>query len=59
MTARSRMSMTTAFAVVACLTAQAVMARQDDTRLERLLHDDRRTVLVASHRACWKKTSET
>ncbi|GAA4216889.1 glycerophosphodiester phosphodiesterase family protein [Sphingomonas endophytica] len=52
------MSTTAAFAVVACLTAQATMAQPGDTRLERLLHDDRRTVLVASHRACWKKTSE-
>lgn len=33
-------------------------AQARDTRLERLLHDDTQTVLVASHRACWKKASE-
>jgi glycerophosphoryl diester phosphodiesterase len=38
--------------------AAGTPAQSRDTRLERLLHDDTRTVLVASHRACWKKASE-
>ncbi len=33
-------------------------ARPRETRLQRWLHDDTYTVLVASHRACWKKASE-
>ncbi|MCW1988033.1 UNVERIFIED_ORG: glycerophosphoryl diester phosphodiesterase [Sphingomonas sp. R1F5B] len=38
--------------------ATGTPAQARDTRLERLLHHDTRTVLVASHRACWKKASE-
>jgi glycerophosphoryl diester phosphodiesterase len=33
-------------------------AQARDPSLDRLLHEDRRTVLVAAHRACWKKSSE-
>jgi glycerophosphoryl diester phosphodiesterase len=48
---------TAAVAIIAAA-APPADARTRDTPLERLLHDDRATVLVASHRACWKKASE-
>lgn len=44
--------------MAAAALATGTPVRVRDTRLERLLHEDTRTVLVASHRACWKKASE-
>lgn len=49
---------TAAVGAVAGVLPAVAETRGADTALERLLHDDRHTVLVASHRACWKRTSE-
>lgn len=49
------------FVTLAAVAASAVTAPVEaraPTALEHLLHVDRKTVLIASHRACWKKTSE-
>lgn len=46
---------------LAAVAASAVASPGDaraQTALEHLLHVDRKTVLIASHRACWKTTSE-
>lgn len=58
MSAKGRILATAAICAVAVALPEIAEARGADTALERLLHDDRHTVLVASHRACWKKTSE-
>lgn len=58
MSVRGCILATAAVGAVAGVLPAVAETRGADTALERLLHDDRHTVLVASHRACWKRTSE-